>query len=129
MRSWGLLVVVVMGCANVPRPAVRVIEPAPVVEPLPPIEVPEAQAAAIDVDPHATRGQSLFEAGRYAQAAIEFMKSYRKQARSGDSLLRAAECYELAQDVRAAATLYQRYLKENPSCPKDDRDRLTKKIA
>jgi tetratricopeptide (TPR) repeat protein len=62
------------------------------------------------------RGESLFEQGRYAEAAEAFLEAWHG-APMPQFLYNAATCYRLIGDGPQAITYYEAYLRADPDAP------------
>ncbi len=85
-----------------------------------------AQDAALDkARTQFDRGQQLFQAGQYAEAAEQFVGAYQSRPFAA-FLYNAALSYEKGRDWKNAIEYYNKYLKENPQAK--DAGKVKKRI-
>lgn len=93
----------------------------------PPTERRSTQHAPMDVArEHMERGQSLYHAGRFIEAAEEFLHAYEAQPFAA-FLYNAGVAYEKIDDPGRAAEYFQRYLTADPQA--EDASEVAQRVA
>lgn len=77
---------------------------------------PSFADARVDARTHYERGTSLFDLGKYHDAAVEYEKAY--ELKNDPALLfNIGQAYRLANDHVEALTAYRSYLRRSPDAP------------